>query len=90
MTFCRDQMHHGGKTLNPRATDVSRLNRVSDECLRWHFHQSVLTVVRALGDMMWAEDIMYENAYYTGEYLEEDLDKERESVRECLEWEFGG
>jgi hypothetical protein len=40
--------------------------------------------------MRWAEDIMYENAYYTGEYLEEDLDKERESVRRCLEWEFGG
>ncbi|KAL3488941.1 hypothetical protein BJX62DRAFT_239526 [Aspergillus germanicus] len=83
-------MHHGGKSLNPRTTDVSRLDRVSDECLRWHFHQSVLTVVRGLGDIRWAADIMYENAYYTGEDLKEDLDKERESVGECLEWEFWG
>ncbi|KAL2783515.1 hypothetical protein BJX66DRAFT_344859 [Aspergillus keveii] len=89
MTFCKDQMHHGGQTLHPRATDETRLDRVSGECLRWHFHQSILTVVRGLGDMRWAEDIMHENAYYTGEYLEEDLDKERKSVRRCLEWEFG-
>jgi hypothetical protein len=89
VTFCRDKRDYGGKPLNPTATDETRLDRVSDECLRWHFHQSILTVVRGLSELMWDQDVMYENAYETGEYDEDDLIKERESVKQRSEWEVG-
>ncbi|KAI9373616.1 hypothetical protein BJX61DRAFT_541575 [Aspergillus egyptiacus] len=89
VVFCRDKLGQGGKTLNPRTTDKSRLDRVSDECLRWHFHQSTLTVVRGVGDLSWEGDVMYDTMYETGEYDDEALDKERESVKQRLEWEFG-
>ncbi|CEN61733.1 hypothetical protein ASPCAL08383 [Aspergillus calidoustus] len=89
VTFCRDKRDYGGKPLNPTAMDETRLDRVSDECLRWHFHQSILTVVRGLSELMWDQDVMYENAYETGEYDEDDLIKERESMKQRLEWEFG-
>jgi hypothetical protein len=38
---------------------------------------------------MWDQDVMYENAYETGEYDEDDLIKERESVKQRSEWEVG-
>ncbi|KAL3463492.1 hypothetical protein BJX64DRAFT_287241 [Aspergillus heterothallicus] len=88
--LCEDTRNQGGRRLNFSSRDPQRLDRVSDECLRWHYHQSVLTLVRGLGaDQGWSKDVMYENTRDAGEYDEEDLDKERESVKKCLEWEFG-
>ncbi|KAL2836770.1 hypothetical protein BJY01DRAFT_52251 [Aspergillus pseudoustus] len=51
VVLCEDTRNQGGKTLNLTARDEKRLDRVSLECLRWHCHQSVLTVVRGLGEM---------------------------------------
>ncbi|RDW81471.1 uncharacterized protein DSM5745_05028 [Aspergillus mulundensis] len=52
--FEQDENGIGGGTLNPSTRDCSDPNnRVSDECLRWHFHQAVLTNMRGVGERPW-------------------------------------
>ena len=76
------------ETLSLRATDYTNPDRVSDECLCWHFHQSILTVVRGTGEPAWNEDVVYEDLKNYGDFEEDVKDLERKSVRGLLEWEM--
>ncbi|KAL4910396.1 hypothetical protein BDW74DRAFT_173853 [Aspergillus multicolor] len=79
--LCQDTLGYNGRRLSETA-----IGNVSDECLRWHFHQSILTAVRGMGEGNWDDDVIYENVMDFGDYDEEDKELERESVRGVTEW----
>ncbi|KAL4908761.1 hypothetical protein BDW74DRAFT_173992 [Aspergillus multicolor] len=52
--FIEDRNNLPGRTLAPSTRNCNDPNnRVSDECLRWHFHQAVLTNMRGAGERPW-------------------------------------
>ncbi|KAL5340448.1 hypothetical protein BJX70DRAFT_108360 [Aspergillus crustosus] len=85
--FNYDDNHVADYRLSCRATTRGGRARVSDDCLRWHFHQTVLTWVRGPAEPIWSQDVSFENIPACGKFEEKDLVKERDSVKRILEWE---
>lgn len=77
-----DARNHSGLTLSETAR-----GKVSDDCLRWHFHQTVITWVRGLGEPYWDREVLYENVCEFGDWSEEDKELQEERVKEILVWE---
>ncbi|KAL4998082.1 hypothetical protein BDV10DRAFT_185691 [Aspergillus recurvatus] len=59
---------------------------INNECLRWHYHQSILMVARGTGEPGWNGDAWDEDVSTYGNE-EKDKARERESVSEILQWE---
>ncbi|KAL2842042.1 hypothetical protein BJY01DRAFT_256865 [Aspergillus pseudoustus] len=51
--FVEDTLGVSGRILSPTTRNCDRNSRVSDECLRWHYHQAVLTYTRVAGELVW-------------------------------------
>ncbi|KAG0643111.1 hypothetical protein HOY80DRAFT_1098101 [Tuber brumale] len=56
VVFDMDIRRLDGRTLDPICRDPADPHSVSDELLRWHFHQSVLANVRGAGEPIFEHD----------------------------------
>ena len=56
VSFAPDEDGIDGRTLEPACRDRTNPSSVSDEILRWHFRQSVLTNMRGSGEPVFETD----------------------------------
>lgn len=56
VSFAPDENGIDGHVLEPACRDPTNPNRISNEFLRWHFHQSVLANMRGSGEPIFETD----------------------------------
>ncbi|KAI9375934.1 HNH endonuclease-domain-containing protein [Aspergillus egyptiacus] len=81
VVFAEDTRNFGGIVLSSSTRACDPNVRVSDNCLRWHYHQCILTHMRGAGEPPW--DL------YDDEYDDMNAMMEQEEAAELLELEFG-
>lgn len=50
ISFAPDEDDIDGRVLDPVCWDPANPDHVSDECLRWHYRQSILAKMRGVGE----------------------------------------
>ncbi|KAL2006018.1 hypothetical protein VTN00DRAFT_9672 [Thermoascus crustaceus] len=92
VSFCEGVLQIGGKTLSRSATQAQSINgRVSDQVLRWHFRQAILTKMKGASQKSWEHDYGREDDI--GQIMEDPDEAERMEVElltrlgSCLEYD---